>query len=123
MVEAVRGPDPQSVKDAVAFIDGQNLFYAVKDAFGYTYPNYDILKLARHLCARMGWNLKQVRFYTGVPTEKDNPTWHRFWQHKLLVMSRQGVHVVTRPLRYRSRPIQLADGTLTSAMVGIEKGI
>ena len=31
---------------AVTFVDGQNLFYAAKEAFGYTYPNYDPLKLA-----------------------------------------------------------------------------
>jgi hypothetical protein len=29
------------VKRAVAFFDGQNLFHAVKNAFGYKYPNYD----------------------------------------------------------------------------------
>lgn len=39
---------------AVAFIDGQNLFYAAKEAFGYTYPNYDPLKLARALCNGQG---------------------------------------------------------------------
>ncbi len=26
-------------KRAIAFIDGQNLFYAVKNAFGHTFPN------------------------------------------------------------------------------------
>jgi hypothetical protein len=31
-------PEP-TVKRAVAFIDGQNLFHAVREAFGYTYPN------------------------------------------------------------------------------------
>jgi len=31
---------------AIAFVDGQNLFNAAKEAFGYTYPNYDVLKLA-----------------------------------------------------------------------------
>src|SRR3990172_3628351 len=27
----------------ITFIDGQNLFYAAKEAFGYSYPNYDPL--------------------------------------------------------------------------------
>jgi len=31
-----------SSKKAILFIDGQNLFYAAKEAFGYTYPNYDV---------------------------------------------------------------------------------
>jgi len=29
------------------FIDGQNLFHGVKEAFGYRYPNYDVKKLSR----------------------------------------------------------------------------
>ncbi len=36
-----------ALKRVVAFVDGQNLFYAAKEAFGYQYPNYDILKLAQ----------------------------------------------------------------------------
>jgi uncharacterized LabA/DUF88 family protein len=30
------------VKRAVAFIDGQNLYHAARESFGYTYPNYDV---------------------------------------------------------------------------------
>ena len=33
--------DEPAIKRAIAFVDGQNLFYAAKEAFGYTYPNYD----------------------------------------------------------------------------------
>jgi hypothetical protein len=29
-------------KKAFVFIDGQNLYRAAKDAFGYHYPNYNI---------------------------------------------------------------------------------
>ncbi|HNR32025.1 MAG TPA: hypothetical protein PKI11_14130 [Candidatus Hydrogenedentes bacterium] len=39
-----------SVKRAYAFVDGQNLFYAAKKAFGYSYPNYDPSALARAVC-------------------------------------------------------------------------
>ncbi len=35
-----------ATKRAVAFIDGQNLFHAAREAFGYTYPNYDVMALA-----------------------------------------------------------------------------
>jgi hypothetical protein len=43
------------VKRAIAFFDGQNLFHAVKAAFGYTYPNYDAMALAQAICtARVG---------------------------------------------------------------------
>jgi hypothetical protein len=60
-----------SVKRAVVFIDGQNLFYAAKEAFGYTYPNYDPKKLAEHICEQKGWKLAEVRFYTGIPDPQD----------------------------------------------------
>ena len=33
--------DEPAIKRAIAFVDGQNLFYAAKEAFGYSYPNYD----------------------------------------------------------------------------------
>src|SRR2546422_448621 len=38
-------PEPP-VKRTVVFVDGQNLFHAAREAFGYTYPNYDIRALA-----------------------------------------------------------------------------
>ena len=52
---------------AVAFLDGQNLYHAAREVFGYTHPNYDPFALARTICARRGWRLEEVRFYTGVP--------------------------------------------------------
>src|SRR2546425_2551527 len=42
-------PEPP-VKRAVAFIDGQNLFHAAKEAFGYRWPNFDPLKLSTEVC-------------------------------------------------------------------------
>jgi hypothetical protein len=35
---------------AVVFVDGQNLFHAVRARFGYPYPNCDVLALAT-VCA------------------------------------------------------------------------
>ena len=80
-------------KRAVAFVDGQNLFHAAREAFGYTYPNYDVSALAGLVCAQRGWELAQVRFYTGIPDVTDNRRWHFFWTHKLAAMGRQGVVV------------------------------
>ena len=39
-------PTEPAIKRVVAFIDGQNLFYAAKTAFGYNHPNYDPKALA-----------------------------------------------------------------------------
>ena len=55
-------PEPSS-KRAIAFIDGQNLFYAVK----YAFPNYDASALADAVCRDSGWTLSKVHFYTGIP--------------------------------------------------------
>lgn len=108
---------------AVAFVDGQNLFHAAREAFGYTYPNYDVSSLAEQVCTGHGWELTQVRFYTGIPNAGDNPRWHFFWTHKLAAMGRQGVVVYSRPLRYRNRTVPLGDGTQFSILTGEEKGI
>ncbi len=86
-------------KRATAFFDGQNLFHAVKTAFGYRFPNYDPSRLAQRICDRQGWTLEAVRFYTGVPSAADDPNWNAFWGRKLGSMSRNGVQVFSRSLK------------------------
>lgn len=115
-------PPPASIR-AMAFIDGQNLFYAAKDAFGCRFPDYDVSRLAESLCQAQGWSLAQVRFYTGVPDASDDPFWNHFWVHKLAQMGRAGVHVFSRPLRYRNQTVHLPDGTACTVLVGQEKGV
>ncbi len=116
-------PPELTHRRTVAFIDGQNLYYAAKEAFGYTYPNYDVLALAAQVCGAQGWELAQVRFYTGIPELSDDPFWNHFWSHKLAMMGRQGIHVFSRPLRYRNHRFKLPDGTTHTALVGEEKGV
>jgi len=115
--------EPQE-KRVVAFVDGQNLYYAAKASFGYTYPNYDVRALAKMVCQTQGWKLAQTRFYTGVPSMIDNAFWNEFWTRKLAAMGRMGIQVFSRHLRYRNRTITVHGGnsTLTS-LVGEEKGI
>ena len=115
-------PDPP-VKRTVVFVDGQNLFHAAREAFGYTYPNYDIRALAERICGGPGWQLTQTRFDTGIPDPQDDPRWHHFWSAKLAVMGRQGVHVYSRSLRYRNRTVRLPDGKTHTFLAGEEKGI
>lgn len=115
-------PEPLD-KRAVVFVDGQNLFHAAREAFGYTYPNYDAAALADHLYRANGWTLTQTRFYTGVPELLDDVFWHHFWAAKLAVMGRQGIHVFSRSLRYRNRTVRLPDGTTHAFLTGEEKGI
>lgn len=115
-------PAAPTTKRAVAFFDGQNLFHAVREAFGYNHPNYDPLALVEIICRQQGWELSGVRFYTGIPDPQDDPNWHRFWTAKLGVLGSRGVYTYSRPLRYRRRTIDLPDGSQYSYLAGHEKG-
>jgi uncharacterized LabA/DUF88 family protein len=116
-------PAEPAVKRAIAFFDGQNLFHNARNAFGYTYPNYDVQKLAQAVCAARGWTLQRVQFYTGVPSVADNPFWHGFWANKLAMMGRRGVVVYSRPLVYRNKTLQVPGFGNHTFLSGEEKGI
>ncbi len=111
------------MKRTIAFIDGQNLFHGAREAFGYTYPNYDVMALAKAICSKRNWQLTQVRFYTGVPDPADNRFWYEFWSGKLGSMGRQGIAVYSRTLRYRNQRVTLPDGSVHTFLAGEEKGI
>lgn len=116
-------PAEPTPKRAIAFIDGQNLFYAVKYAFGYTYPNFDVPELARAVCQARAWTVSQTRFYTGIPSVQDDPFWNHFWTAKLAVMGTRGVVTFSRHLKYRNQTVSLPDGSTTTVLVGQEKGV
>lgn len=116
-------PVEPSVKRTIAFFDGQNLFYAVKYAFGYRWPNYDPLKLAETVCRTQDWQLVKTCFYTGVPSPDDDAFWNHFWTAKLAQMGRVGIETFSRHLKYRNQTVQLPGGETTTVLVGNEKGI
>ena len=116
-------PNEPSVKRAIVFIDGQNLFHAAKESFGYRHPNYDIGKLARAVCEQQRWQCMRIQFYTGVPDAADNAFWNHFWELKLAVMGKRGIRVFSRTLRYRHQTVRLPDGASHTFLVGQEKGI
>ena len=93
-------PAEPLIKRTVAFFDGQNLFNAAKEAFGYGFPNYDPICLAAALCGQRGWNLQQVRFYTGIPAPTSGDRRTQFWNAKLAQLGRRGAFTFTRPLRH-----------------------
>lgn len=116
-------PAEPAHKRAFVFVDGQNLFYAIKHAFGFTYPNYDIPALAGAICARRGWSLEKTYFYTGIPSVVDDPKWNHFWSRKLAVMGTRSVETYSRNLKYRNQTVRLPDGSSTTVLVGQEKGV
>lgn len=120
-------PEP-ATKRTVAFVDGQNLFHAAKEAFGYSYPNYDPLKLAQRICLDHGWQLVATRFYTGVPDATVRPSLYHFWNAKLNAMARRGVWTFQRPLRYRQQRAIVRNGFVAFSrggtfLVAKEKGV
>jgi len=114
---------PPSLVRAIAFIDGQNLFAAARDAFGVRAPSFDVVALSRAVAQSQGWRVQGVRFYSGVPTAHDNVRLHRAWTRQLREMRTQGVHVSVRPLRRRRKSVRLDDGTTAEFTVLEEKGI
>jgi len=84
-------PEEPVVKRTCVFIDGQNLYWAARQAFGYHYPNYDTLPLAQAVTQSRGWNLDTIHFYTGLPDIRDNDFWNKFWTAKLAVMGSRGI--------------------------------
>jgi uncharacterized LabA/DUF88 family protein len=112
-----------AIKRTVVFIDGQNLFRSAKEAFGYFYPNYDVTLLSEKVCAGQGWQINEIRFYTGVPDLRDDGLWHIFWNKKLVSMGQKGVTIFSRALRYRNQTVKLPDGSNYTFLVGQEKGI
>jgi uncharacterized LabA/DUF88 family protein len=110
-------------KRAIAFIDGQNLYRHAKDAFGHHHPNYDPAKLLDAVCKSCGWKAIGIRFYTGTPSAAESPMWHGYWANRLLVMSRAGILVTSRPIRYQVELVPMSDGTTKRIATPHEKGI
>jgi len=91
-------PKEPSVKRAIAFFDGQNLYHACKEAFDYHWPNFDPSKLSKKICKDRSLKLIQVRFYTGIISCEENPLWHHFWVAKLGYMNRKKVFTYSRQI-------------------------
>ena len=41
----------------ISFIDGQNLYHSARQAFGYTYPNFDPVRLTQLVAAAAAWKV------------------------------------------------------------------
>lgn len=104
--------DEPATKNAMAFIDGQNLYQHAKAAFGHHHPNFDPVKLHKAVCVKCGWRATLTRFYTGIPSPAESPMWSGYWSNRVLAMKRAGVVVTTRHLRYRKEEVRNSLGEL-----------
>lgn len=111
------------IKKTLALFDGQNLFHMAKTLFGYTYPNYDPVKLAKVICKQQGWQLEKVCFYTGVPKPSQDPDRAAFWRNKLRRLQQQKAQVFQGTLNYHYQTIRLKDGSTEQVKFGYEKGV
>jgi len=99
---------PQAqIQQAVAFFDAQNLFHSAKEAFGIMEPNFDPFLLAKHVCEQKNLELRQTRFYTGVPGKKEQEYWHKYWTSRLRTFRNLKIVVCDLPLRYRPKDVDL----------------
>ena len=111
-------------KRTIVFIDGQNLYYVAKEAFGYIYPNYDVNLLSKKICSNQGWDIEKIRFYTGIPDLQDDGFWNNFWHNKLTRMGQDGIKIFSRPLRYHNQTFKCPScSKIHTSLVGHEKGI
>jgi uncharacterized LabA/DUF88 family protein len=108
---------------AMAFFDGQNLYRHAMATFGHHHPNYDPLKLHSAICTANGWTPNLVGFYTGVPDPSESPMWAGYWSNRLLSLTRAGVFVTSRPIRYHKEKIIMPDGGERIITTSQEKGI
>ncbi len=87
----------------IVLFDGQNLYHLAKNAWSsasdslYTWPSYDVEKLARALVAMNPERiLAEIRFYTGVHKRNVDPLWHGFWSNKLRYLRSRGIQAEIR---------------------------
>jgi uncharacterized LabA/DUF88 family protein len=95
-------PDKKRVS---TFFDCQNLFKTAKSLWGYSFPNFDPVKLSKMVVGwrqEERWVLTAVRLYTGIHDIARNPELHNFWNRKLLShkASDPRVTAFTSTLRY-----------------------
>ncbi|MGH2499160.1 MAG: NYN domain-containing protein [Candidatus Limnocylindria bacterium] len=99
---------PAPALRTVVFIDGQNMYKGAREAFGYEHEkghfgNFRPLALARLLTQEPHRDLRQVRFYMGVPDPRRQRRGHAMAQRRLASWQSDHpglVHIFTRTLRY-----------------------
>ncbi len=108
-------------KRTITFFDCQNLFQSAKNAWGYSYPNFEPVKLSLTLLqSHPDWKLTGIHLYSGIHSAQRNPRWNRFWNNKFAFHRSQDsrVTVFTTPLHYNT---QIINGV--SVDVASEKGV
>ncbi|NUR33872.1 MAG: NYN domain-containing protein [Gemmatimonadaceae bacterium] len=107
----------------ITFFDGQNLRKCAEELFGYKMATYDPRLLSEHVATRLGCDLVEVRFYTGVHAPTEDPYLYGWLTAKLHRMRNRGIEVTQRTLKYTYKSVTKQDGTTGRVAVPREKGI
>lgn len=107
----------------ITFFDGQNIAKCAEELFGYEMANYDPQLLSEHVAARLGCDLVEVRFYTGMHKPTEHVVLYNWWTAKLHRMRNRGIFVTQRTLAYTYESVSQQDGTVRRRAIAREKGI
>ena len=94
-----------------------------KEAFGYSFPNYDAKVLSEKVCHQCGCTLVQSRFYTGIPDAADDAAKSHFWSGKLSSYGKTGNQGLFAATSLPQQEVRLPDGSTHSFLAGEKKGI
>jgi uncharacterized LabA/DUF88 family protein len=75
------------------------------------------------VCAKLELKPIAVRYYTGVPSPQRDAMWSGYWSARLLALSRAGVMVTSRPLKYHDATVPGPSGSAETITTPVEKGI
>lgn len=107
----------------IVFIDGQNFTHSLKSAFNMRRPSVNLPHLVQRVCDRQGWQVTQIRFYTGLPDKDISPDLHAYWMRRLSQFGRQGIWTWTRGNKYSMQTTRCTScDYVQEKRVGREKG-
>ena len=84
-------------KKAILFVDANNWYHNVK---GWFRPGeLDITKISDLISEEKGLEIKEIRWYTSMPSIDDNPLVYKNQRAFLGYLEKQGVKIITRKLQ------------------------
>lgn len=88
-------------KNAILFIDGNNWYHNAKQIIKK--PGYiNIVKVAELICSSFKCNLKQIRWYTSIPSIEDGEAMYYDHMSFLSNLEKQGIKIISRKLQRSS---------------------
>jgi uncharacterized LabA/DUF88 family protein len=84
-------------KKAIIFVDANNWYHILKKWFRPS--DIDIVKVVNLICSKFDYNLKEIRWYTSVPSIKDGEIMYYKHLSFLSFLEKKGVKIIKRKLQ------------------------